>query len=586
MKHLGLLLFLALVQGIAAGITPADITRKRLDKSSCYIVRLTGPAVHFKDFISGIIGGTQEANWNGVFVGFSKCNVYYPMICLVSYVPNVHVEEDKTVLPSASYIQRNAPWHLDRIDQASSSLNTGFYYVTTGKGVKIFVVDSGIRRTHVEFGNRVEAGICLATGVTNTTDDCLGHGTAVASLAAGSTSGAAKDARIIPVRVFGCEKKASVTDIINGVEWVYWQQVADPVKSVLLLAIQTSYSQSLNDAVKSAISVGAVAVIAAGAPDSTTDDSCTFSPASVDYGITVGGSTKEDKRASSSNRGACIDLFAPGDSIVSASKDSDTSMTTPGSGTSLAAAITAGHVAQYLEYNPQASVTQTRDALVNAATPDIISNAGSGSPDRLLFAFGYGASNYYRKEDGVGSQGGFCTCPNGDVYSVGDNKDDCKTLACEGGTSGACSTDPGKEFSGMKVTCKGANAILRTDKQDYSVSCTCPNGETYMVAGAYKVDGCALSPAESVCKGGTLGTSCSTTDSDYVVRCAPVNWQFTSDKGGDYGGVCTCPDGTTYTVGDSKDSCTSLGCIGGTVTTACSKDIDGNKQKVVCYTGP
>ncbi|MFD4247723.1 S8 family peptidase [Streptomyces sp. NPDC058525] len=290
-----------------------------------------------------------------------------------------YVEQDAKV--AISETQSNATWGIDRIDQRNLPLSGTYTYNTTASNVRVYVIDTGVRTAHTEFGGRASIGTDTV-GDGQNGNDCNGHGTHVAGTAAGSTYGVAKAARVVGVRVLNCDGSGTTSGVIAGVDWV----TANAVKpAVANMSLGGGANTSLDNAVKNSIASGVTYSLAAGNGNvfGQPQNACNSSPARVAEGITVGATDSADKRASWSNYGTCLDLFAPGVSITSAWKDSDTA-TKSISGTSMAAPHTAGAAALYLAANPSATPAQVRDALVNGATTGKVQDPKTGSPNRLL----------------------------------------------------------------------------------------------------------------------------------------------------------------------------------------------------------
>jgi subtilisin family serine protease len=260
--------------------------------------------------------------------------------------------------------------------------------------VHVYVIDTGLRASHTDFAGRVGAGrnfapnrstlLCTLLGlgcpapVPTDTTDCNGHGTHVSGTAVGSTYGAAKGAIVHPVRVFSCGGTTATSTIIAGVDWVTANR---QLPAVANLSLGGGVSDTLDQAVQAMIGSGVVAVVAAGNDNA---DACNSSPARLPAAITVGATTSTDARASYSNYGGCLDVFAPGSNVVSASYQNDTGTSTL-SGTSMASPLVAGIVARYLATSA-ASAAQAEAALVAASTPNVVTSAGAGSPNRLVYA--------------------------------------------------------------------------------------------------------------------------------------------------------------------------------------------------------
>ena len=287
------------------------------------------------------------------------------------------VEEDGEA--SIDTTQSGATWGLDRIDQRDRPLNGTFVYTRTGSGVKAYIIDTGIRRTHTQFGGRAIHGYtAIADGRGST--DCNGHGTHVAGTVGGSTYGVAKGVTLVAVRVLNCSGSGSWSGIIAGVDWVRGNHLAGQ-PAVANMSLGGGASSAVDTAVNNCINDGVTFSIAAG---NSNANACNYSPARVSAAITVGSTTSSDSRSSFSNYGSCVDIFAPGSSITSAWSTGDTATNTI-SGTSMAAPHVAGVAALYLAGNPSASPSTVRTALVNNSTTNRLSSIGTGSPNRLVF---------------------------------------------------------------------------------------------------------------------------------------------------------------------------------------------------------
>lgn len=286
----------------------------------------------------------------------------------------VSIERDQVMRISGT--QLSAPWGLDRIDQAALPLNGSFTYGTTGAGVRVYILDTGIRTTHVEFGGRaVGAFTSIADG--NGTNDCNGHGTHVAGTVGGTTWGVSKQVTLYAVRVLDCGGAGTTSGVIAGIEWVTTNAIKPAVAN---LSLGGGTSAALDAAVQNSIAAGITYVVAAG---NSNLEACNYSPARVPQAITVGATTSSDNRASYSNMGSCLDLFAPGSSITSSYIGSDVATATM-SGTSMATPHTAGAAALYLESAPLATPAAVFTALNGNAVNGAVIGAGTGSPNKLL----------------------------------------------------------------------------------------------------------------------------------------------------------------------------------------------------------
>jgi subtilisin family serine protease len=288
-----------------------------------------------------------------------------------------YIEVDQTVQVDTT--QSPATWGIDRIDQRNLPLSNSYTYNATGSGVTAYIIDTGIRLSHNEFGGRAVDGTDKVDGSLPAAD-CNGHGTHVAGTVGGSTYGVAKGVRLVAVRVLNCSGSGSTSGVIAGIDWVTSNhQAGQP--AVANMSLGGSASSSLDSAVNRSISDGVTYAVAAG---NSNANACNYSPARVGNAITVGATTSSDTRASYSNYGSCLDIFAPGSSITSAWYTSNTATNTI-SGTSMATPHVAGVAALYLQGNPSASPSTVRNALVNNATTGVVKSAGTNSPNRLLF---------------------------------------------------------------------------------------------------------------------------------------------------------------------------------------------------------
>jgi subtilisin family serine protease len=283
------------------------------------------------------------------------------------------------VIPDGWAYPSDVPWGLDRIDQRSRPLNGTYVSPATGAGVRVYVIDSGIRTSHEEFDGRASVGVDLV-GDGQNGQDCRGHGTHVAGTVAGTTYGVAKDAEVVSVRVFGCTGPAEFSTIIAAVNWV---TANAELPAVANMSLGGSVYAPLNTAVQNSIAAGVVYTVSAG---NEIQNACNTSPASAPNALTVGASTTTDFRASFSNWGPCLDLFAPGEGITSAWYTSNTA-TNVLNGTSMAAPHVAGVAALFLQDRPIATPAQVREAIIPSSSYGKLSNIRTGSPNRLLFSW-------------------------------------------------------------------------------------------------------------------------------------------------------------------------------------------------------
>ncbi|MEX8492832.1 S8 family serine peptidase [Sphaerotilus sp.] len=287
-----------------------------------------------------------------------------------------HIEPD-VAMSAAQTIQPGATWGLDRVDQRALPLSTTYSYSTTAAGISAYIIDTGILASHTDFGGRVRTGFTAITDGNGTTD-CNGHGTHVAGTVGSATWGMAKGVGLVPVRVLDCAGSGTASGVIAGIDWV----VANAVKpAVGNLSLVGGVSAALDTAVANAVASGITMVVAAGNDGL---DACNASPARTPTAITVGATTSLDTRASYSNWGTCLDLFAPGDAISSTGIASTTASAVL-SGTSMAAPHVAGLAALALATSPAATPAQIASLIQTAATPAVVTDAGTGSPNLLAY---------------------------------------------------------------------------------------------------------------------------------------------------------------------------------------------------------
>ena len=272
-------------------------------------------------------------------------------------------------------------WGLDRIDQREAELNDTYNYTLTGAGVSVYVFDSGINSSHEEFTGRIEPGFNVINDAYGT-EDCSGHGSHTASLIGGTTYGVAKQVKLIPVRVLNCRSgNSSSATLYTAINWVIeHHQTGVPV--IINLSVGMSKSIAFNEAAQALIADGLIVVGAAG---NQNRDACLYSPASEPSVISVGGIDRAALRASYSNYGSCVDIFAPGSDLVGAWFGS-TNIYRSSSGTSNAAPIVSGIAALMLQDNPSLTQSQVEERLKTSATRDVLFNIGSGSQNLLAYS--------------------------------------------------------------------------------------------------------------------------------------------------------------------------------------------------------
>ena len=324
------------------------------------------------------MGGRTEKRFTNAINGLTV-KIKHKDADLLRTEPNVlSVELDQPMF--ALDTQTPTPsWGLDRIDQRALPLNNSFTASAYGAGVDVYVVDTGVSTSHTDFSGRLRSGFS-AINDGRGSNDCNGHGTHVAGTAAGTTYGVAKAASIIPVRVLDCAGSGSNTGVIAGLDWIIANHTAG-VPAVANMSLGGGASFALDTAVQNAINDGVIMAVAAG---NSNANACNYSPARAANAITVGATERTDVRASYSNFGSCIDIFAPGTSITSAWINSATAINTI-SGTSMASPHVAGVAAALLSANPTFTPADISSMLRSSATPNVVLSAGTGSPNYLLY---------------------------------------------------------------------------------------------------------------------------------------------------------------------------------------------------------
>ena len=267
--------------------------------------------------------------------------------------------------------QSGAPWGLDRID---GQVDGTYSYPSSGAGIRIYIVDTGIDATHREFGSRVVAGFDAFNENLDQTD-CQGHGTHVAGIAAGSYYGVAKAATLVPVRVLDCNGVGTTTTVLSGLKWILATQRGDP--GVVNMSLSGEKDAEVDAATADLIAAGFIVTAAAG---NSGKDACNTSPAGSSGVITVGAVDRDDRRASFSNWGGCVDIFAPG-SYIGSANSLNHAISSQKSGTSQAAPFVAGILATYLSYDSDSSSHDAELQLYDFAEKDVVVNGNSSRND-------------------------------------------------------------------------------------------------------------------------------------------------------------------------------------------------------------
>jgi subtilisin family serine protease len=296
--------------------------------------------------------------------------------------PNVAYVEADGVATIDGDQPNPSSWGLDRIDESDLPLDSNYHYDFDGTDVDVYIIDTGIRTSHNEFGGRASPGFDYDGSPDG--NDCNGHGTHVGGTVGGATFGVAKDVNLFAVRVLSCSGSGTWIDVIAGVDWVTQQhQLANQSgtqPSVANMSLSGGGNTSLDNAVAASIAAGVTYAVSAANYNTS---ACGYSPARLPAAITVGSTTSSDARSSFSNYGSCVDIFAPGSSILSAGNSSDGATSTK-SGTSMSSPHVAGAAALLLEEDPSRGPAQVAGLLDSRATQNVISNVGSGSPNQLL----------------------------------------------------------------------------------------------------------------------------------------------------------------------------------------------------------
>lgn len=347
-----------------------------------YIVRFEDDVTDAPGLATAIAaryGSTPTFVYTSAIKGFAAALPESAVDAISRHPRVLYVEQDRVL--SASETQSNPTWGLDRIDQSILPIDASYTYDNDGFGVHAYVIDTGIRTTHTEFGGRAtfEVDFIGDGRHLENNGDCQGHGTHVAGTLGSATFGVAKAVNLHAVRVLGCSGLGSTSGVIAGVDWVT-ANFASP--AVANMSLGGSAGESLNHAVANSVAAGvtyAVAAMNAGT------DACTFSPASAPDALTVGMTNDTDTRRSSSNFGICLDLFAPGVDITSTTNLSDFSTGTK-IGTSMATPHVAGVAALYLADDPTRTPAIVMAAILDNATAGVVSDPGLGSPNLLLYS--------------------------------------------------------------------------------------------------------------------------------------------------------------------------------------------------------
>ncbi|MER5264278.1 S8 family peptidase [Actinosynnema sp. NPDC002837] len=366
-------LLAAPAQAAEGEIRAADAANK---VQNHFIVKLKDGSAASAQSLADQYGGHVDTVYRSALNGFAVSLPEQAAKRLAANPAVEYVEQDQVFTIQAT--QTNPPsWGINRVDQRNLPLDTSYSYTSTGSGVNAYVIDTGVRITHTTFGGRARNGYD-AVDNDSVAQDGNGHGTHVAGTIAGSQYGVAKGATIYGVRVLNNAGSGTLADVIEGIDWVTANHVKPAVAN---MSLGGGVSTTIDAAVRRSVAAGVTYAVAAGNSNANASN---YSPARVAEAITVGATTNTDARASYSNYGSILDIFAPGSSITSAWHTSDTATNTI-SGTSMATPHVAGAAARYLQGARTATPAQVSSYLVGQSTASKVTNPGSGSPNRLLY---------------------------------------------------------------------------------------------------------------------------------------------------------------------------------------------------------
>ena len=355
---------------------------------STYVVQLAPSSAPVSALVSSLVaryGGTVGFTYTHAIRGFSV-TLPSAVASRLAHDPLVAAVEP-VVAMAVNDVQTPAQYDLDRTDQRSG-LDNKYTYAASGAGVTAYDLDTGIRPTHVDFGGRASVGYD-AIGDGQNGIDCNGHGTHTAGSIASTTYGMAKLAKVVAVRVLGCDGSGTSDQIVAGLDWVTAHAVK-PAVANMSIGTTAGTSAVIDAAVRGLVNSGVPIAVSAGNGVGNglyAEDACTHSPSDEPLALTVSAVDNTDTKPIWANRGTCVDIFAGGVDVNSTWYTSDTA-TNLDTGTSMSSPHVAGAAAQYLSSNPTATPAQVASFLVGQATTGAVKSPGSGSPNKLLYIGG------------------------------------------------------------------------------------------------------------------------------------------------------------------------------------------------------